>query len=811
MKARLLAVLAIMVLISVALVTTDAVGGQWSGDSRLARPDEVAGETPAPPSAWSTQSGGFHYVNRLQAIAANSVWVVGSHAVHFDGRIWRAVDRRDYPAELYGVSVLGDGTGWIVGDEEEAIPVRGGVAMASTHVPGYRFRDVATVGDDEAWALATQAHGSRSVILHYRDGTWTREWLAPPRESLSSIWMASPNEGWAVGSTAAYYSGESWTEWSLPRAQVGLNEVRGTGPNDVWAVGGTMPFPLHTPRRAILHFDGTGWSVVRDEEGAGIYALAVRPGEGYAVTATGDVLGLRNGRWEQMNCQVPASTWPESPVWVAAASFVPGAPYALVATSHGSVYRLAGDQVTPVRQASTFTSVAMIDDRRGWVLGDGALQYDGSEWRALSAESVLHRATDIAAAPDGDAWAVGAGGLVAHYAQADWQPVAFPEPVDLQRVALSDAGRVWVLGQTTSEATAAAESVVYVRGDGGDWTASWKGPGTARDLAGEGAKAAVATSEGVWTFDGRSWAQSRQTGAMAVGIGPEGELWAGDEGEIQQLGPSGWATEAWLPARATVFAIVQGNGATWAVADYGYVLAHDGEAWRIVRGEADFDGHAGAHYGLHDVAAVAMAGGATGLWAVGEPDTILHATEGDVLRSPAITPQPTLKPMEPMPTMSRQVHKAYLPAADRRPPYRTASCRRAAGASEQLVASAARTTARYYARGGPLPEPMLREMGLSTVAEIAAGHGVDLDGTMIGGQRLTADTCIWWVSFDGWFDSTAPGAPPTEPDYTWTRLDLALSNSDGSVLHEGFSNKAPSAPPMPSAQPAPSTPTAPHG
>jgi hypothetical protein len=768
-------------------------------------------QAPAPRSAWTTQWGGFNHFEQIHAVSADSVWAVGSNAVHFDGRRWLVVDRRDYPGNLSGVDLLPDGTGWII-DGGEAVPIRRGVMGSPTHVLGYQLSDVEVVSENDAWALARPSNGGPAVILRYRDGGWLPVWTAPDNFlHLGSIWMASANEGWAVGSTAVYYNGETWTEWSLPIKAPewgSFNAVSGTAPNDVWIVGGNMLSPPLPQSRVILHFDGSGWSVVRDEPGAGISAMAVRQKEGIAVTLTGDVFKLHDGRWEVMDIKVPHA---ESRLgdWVIDASFVPGTPYALLATNKGWIYKIEDDQVTLVHDAAAFNSIAMLNEHQGWALGRRAMEFDGADWRELPDASDLHRAIDIATTAGNEAWAVGKSGLVLRYRADRWERMEFPSDADLHRVVAHDPGIVWVLSESTPASPANPESVVLTYDEGSGWREVWRGPGASRDLAVARGQALVATNKGVWHFDEVSWSRIRDTPVVSVGIGPSGELWAGDDsanGSIQEFDGRAWVPKVWLPGQSSkVTAFHMGTEAMWAVAHWGgFVLAYDGEAWRIVRGDPEFNGVAGQIYGLRDIATAPMPAGQTGLWAVGEPDTIIHSTEAEVLGHPAITPPPTDEP-DPTPDWSSwRTFRVYLPRVELRPAHRSPACRDAASAQLPDVERTAWTTAAYYSAGGPIPEPALRDLHMLTVGEMSDRYGVNLVGAEVAGRRLGAGACVWWASFEGRFDCKCDGRPtatPSASNFTWTRLDLSLFGDDASVIYEDFSGQATPEPPTPTTTP----------
>ena len=752
---------------------------------------------PPQPSVWTTQWGGFNHLQRIHAVRADSVWAVGSNLVHFDGRRWIAVDRRDVPGRLRGVDVLPSGDGWAVG-RHEAIPIVAGMAQAALHVPDYHFADVAVVDAAHAWAVARASRGSASAILRYRDDGWQPEWRAPDSSiHLSSIWMASADEGWAVGAssaggTALYYDGTSWTEWPLP-VKAGFHEVQGTSADDVWAVGGSfMParFAEDMNRRVIVHFDGEGWAVVRDEPEPGIRALTLGAGQGYAISEPGEVFELRGGTWASSGVSVPIASMPMH--LVQDATGVPGTSQTLVADYSGWIYRLGGHRVTLLHDAATFHAVAMGPDQSGWVLGRSAMAFDGKDWHELPEDSALHAATDIVV--DGEVgWAVGREGLLLRYQAGRWVRAVAPIDLDLIRVVVPSPGSVWALGEGLSASDGVTESrVVAYEGDDG-WRELWRGPGAAGDLAAVDERALVTTSEGVWKQDGRGWSRIADEPASSVGIGPAGELWVGRQGEIETYDGGTWSPIAWLPPHARISRFHRSAAASWAVADYGFVLAFQGGAWRIVRGDPDFNGIAGQSYRLVDITTAALPDGRTGLWAVGEPDTILHAAEAEVLALPAIPPPPTPDyPTYPDPIWPR----AYLPRVDLHPPHHSDTCREVPGAAESVIEEAARETARYYSAGGPAPEPELGELHRLTAAELRDRHGVDLVGVDLGGRRVEERLCVWWAAFRGWFDAE-PASSPASPDYRWTRLDLALLGADGRVIYEGFSGRAAESPPTP--------------
>ena len=145
--------------------------------------------------------------------------------------------------------------------------------------------------------------------------------------------------------------------------------------------------------------------MVLNEDGPGIRALAIRATEGIAVSAAGDVFALREGKAQLLTVNLPSSWRPQFIEDFTSATYVPGAPYALVSTASGVIYRLQGQDISLVRDVGTFTGVAMANDHLGWAVGRRAVSFDGLDWSELPDASELHRAVDVAATSSGEAWA----------------------------------------------------------------------------------------------------------------------------------------------------------------------------------------------------------------------------------------------------------------------------------------------------------------------------------------------------------------------------------------------------------------------
>jgi hypothetical protein len=128
---------------------------------------------------------------------------------------------------------------------------------------------------DDVWMMSLD-NATRAHILHWNGTAWSQtiapgepdvlsDGGAPPGSYvLMRVWGSGPDDVWSVGfdpfhlrwpAPIVHWSG---TEWTLSRfPDMVLESVWGSGPDDVWAVG------ARGPRRAILHYDGTAWSLAQ--------------------------------------------------------------------------------------------------------------------------------------------------------------------------------------------------------------------------------------------------------------------------------------------------------------------------------------------------------------------------------------------------------------------------------------------------------------------------------------------------------------------------------------------------------------------
>jgi hypothetical protein len=239
-------------------------------------------------------------------ISPTDAWAVGfsqdfasfrlnTLTMHWDGAEWSWLRSPNpagvnQPNQLFGVAAESADSIWAVGQkglfpDEAAIILHWTTALGWKVVPNNCFsgqtggdkglQAVLKVAPNDLWAAGD------ATLCHYDGQTWTVVPSPQPRPAyqeiaypLFGLAATGPNDVWAVGarirdngqylswsSLIEHWDGSSWTAYYVPGQS--LSGVAAVAPDDVWAVGTDGTFPW------IMHYDGTGWSVVPAPEVAG--------------------------------------------------------------------------------------------------------------------------------------------------------------------------------------------------------------------------------------------------------------------------------------------------------------------------------------------------------------------------------------------------------------------------------------------------------------------------------------------------------------------------------------------------------------
>lgn len=151
----------------------------------------------------------------IDMLAANDGWAAGDTGqgmliLHYDGTRWTPVPTpfdHTPTAELSGISLANDNTGWAVGADYGSNSRRtvllsyqdGRWQEVASPLPTAYLSEVRMLAPDDAWAVGdTTDPTSHSVLLHFHNGFW-QPLASPANATLRAIAFSSVNTGWAVG------------------------------------------------------------------------------------------------------------------------------------------------------------------------------------------------------------------------------------------------------------------------------------------------------------------------------------------------------------------------------------------------------------------------------------------------------------------------------------------------------------------------------------------------------------------------------------------------------------------------------------
>jgi len=305
---------------------------------------------------------------------------------------------------------------------------------------------------------------------------------------LRSVFMLSPNIGWAVGDsgTILYWNGNEWALVQSPTTTLHLYSVffpDVSNPNDGWIVGqagGGFP--------AILHWDGVSWVRLDTTNGISwasnivgdLWSLHfLSPSDGWAVGASGGAGVPTNivhwsGRWGAGGSWTTKAS-PDSAatlysVQVLSNTATPLGGYAVGGKTSGTVgVVFSWDGATwssyvGVLPAANLRSISMISPTDAWAVGDApaatptnpvAIRLTGTTWGGPMSLSALgiRSLQSVIAIDANNALAVGSLGVagasdIIKFTAPSWTAVPSPATVDLYSVCRVATGSsdIWSVG-----------------------------------------------------------------------------------------------------------------------------------------------------------------------------------------------------------------------------------------------------------------------------------------------------------------------------------------------------------------------------
>lgn len=467
-----------------------------------------------------------------------------------------------------------------------------------------------------------------SSLLQRTSLSWEPVDIPAGNAVLLGIWGLDDSHAWINGSggTILYRDGANWL-----RAQVPVGD-------EIWDIGGnSLDDLVAVGQNGVILESGDGgvtWASVASPTTATLFSVAADPGGRMVAVGSNSTILLRDGdTWEQ-------STSPTVQGLFEVQSEGNGT--FLIAGNNGVLLR--GDGITwqPVTVAGARENLRAISGPvgqrivAGW---SGTILDEASGWGTSLTSA---RVYDVDVAPDGDAIAVGEGGIGYHRGSGGWRPLAIAAPASLygidgpsatDRIAVGDSGTVMRLaGSGWQQEPVAFDGLlrsVWYDGSHGMIVGE---AGTVLVREGSGWRAvASGTNRFLRRVEGRSWNR------LWV-VGDSGTLLLWDGGKFARINTPATHNLRGVYERSTTD--------VWVVGDLGTIIHLDGSGWtklfppvlndiRAVHG-VDSDiyiaGELGLAYRYRDGEWTLMPGDQQGFWldldgrdglvAVGENGTI---------------------------------------------------------------------------------------------------------------------------------------------------------------------------------------------
>jgi hypothetical protein len=209
----------------------------------------------------------------LFMVSADDGWAVGYHGriIRWNGTTWNnVISHSVHSAEpaLSSVFMVSADDGWAVGEHGKIIRWNGTSWNSVTSPTNHWLHSVFMVNADDGWAVGSGP--GPGVIIHWDGSSWNNV-TSPTTSWFYSVFMVSADDGWAVGGDGIFFGddgwalpgpervgriihwdGSSWNNVTSP-TKSGLSSVFMVSADDGWAVGN---------QGSIIRWNGTSWNNV---------------------------------------------------------------------------------------------------------------------------------------------------------------------------------------------------------------------------------------------------------------------------------------------------------------------------------------------------------------------------------------------------------------------------------------------------------------------------------------------------------------------------------------------------------------------
>jgi photosystem II stability/assembly factor-like uncharacterized protein len=263
---------------------------------------------------------------------------------------------------LYGVSFVGQNTGWVVGAYGTIRYTANGGAnwAAQTSGTSQQLNDASFTDANNGWAV-----GSYLVIDHTTNGgsTWAPQTLGGRRQYFYGVAFADASNGWAVGSGGLIYHTSNGTTWSRQTSGTSQNlqAIAAASSTTAWAVGSGGTIRCTTN-------GGTTWAAQTSGTTQSLNGVVfIDANNGWAVGNSGVIVHTSNG----------GTTWSlQTSPTTQNLNDVVASNGTLWATGSGStVLTCLVDTTLPVTAATGLQS----DNHVGWVTGGQLVTLNASD------------------------------------------------------------------------------------------------------------------------------------------------------------------------------------------------------------------------------------------------------------------------------------------------------------------------------------------------------------------------------------------------------------------------------------------------